>query len=411
MNAEMIGKEKLVPRLPKREIKEIGEGKENNNRAFKSMIQDASRDYKTKELAEGDKKIQCDGACFGDNEKTKVSESEETDEAKIDTNILAQLGLSMHFNLDIKEPVVVLHSTDEVLNDAAVPTSKIEMTDLGSDHQMEAPVNGNLVQALKDNKPYDLKPLMQTSRENTGTGENGVKVQESEGGKVIGKNFADQYHVSENENPNNVRQGLGDEDIQFKLKDVNKNSAEEDKILKEGLHEDSGSLVQKNRTITNHFDVVEIKVGDVQTEDKWQALSEKIAKEIIIKVNNNKKEFEVQLAPKELGNIHIKILFENGKAVVSMLCSNEKTLSLLAEKAKTIGGIIETNTGYQSVVHVEKEKDGNNQRWNESFDGRGQKGNQQDSHQKNNKNHREANIDFIHKIRLGMVSQTDSELI
>ena len=417
MNTGIIVNNKFVPKPQKREIKET---KENTRVDFKSMMKDVGTGHSTTKVwSAKDKMNQCDKSCQDENPESKPTESEASNETKADVDMSALLGLFMNTALDTKEPTAILNNADVFLNAPVFQTSTAEVPYKALENQTENTVNDNSTQIFKGNKAYGSNQFMQTLQNTVrtaGVPDNTPSLKGSGEVENMDSDFANRNNLSEAEDLKVVKKGLNGEDIVFKLKNLNKDNVGEESIhikesIKETMKESTNQFAHKDIPAENRLDVVKIKVGDTQVQDKWGALSEKIAKEVIIKANNNNNEFEVQLAPKELGKIHIKILFENGKANVSMMCSNEKTLSLLSEKAKIISGIIESNTGYHSVVNIEKERDSHSQQRNDSYDGRGQKGNQEDTHQQNKRNSRETNMDFIQKIRLGMISQNDMDLV
>lgn len=120
------------------------------------------------------------------------------------------------------------------------------------------------------------------------------------------------------------------------------------------------------------------------------------------------KELELQLNPKELGKLSIRIASEDGKTQVTILCSNSKTLKALSESAGEIGRIMENNLGTPTNIVTEyKEEAGqgysnesqdnnSNQDWNGgSGDGTG-----------SNRHSEKRNQDrgsFIQQLRLGLV--------
>lgn len=154
---------------------------------------------------------------------------------------------------------------------------------------------------------------------------------------------------------------------------------------------------------TNFAENVNVKVGDTILDAESNDFDGKLAEEIIFKTSKGTNEFEVELSPKNLGKITIKVLFEDGHATVSMLCSNSKTLSLLNENASNIGAIIQNNTGSQTTVNIQEDKSLYEQQKQNS-----QGGNQQQQNQENQKNNRNQNSeDFIQQLRLGIVNIND----
>ncbi len=148
-------------------------------------------------------------------------------------------------------------------------------------------------------------------------------------------------------------------------------------------------------------DVVNIKVGE-NTQITDANMAQKVSDKMLAKFAQHENEFEIQLMPKELGKITIKLVMQNGQAHVSMFAENAKTSSLLAEKAREISSIIEQNTGNETTVEVNKKEmqtqDQNRESKGEGFDR--QKEEQQKQHQ--HKLQAERSAGFIQQMRLGL---------
>lgn len=149
-------------------------------------------------------------------------------------------------------------------------------------------------------------------------------------------------------------------------------------------------------------DVINVKVGDnAQITDS--SMAEKVSDKMLAKFAQKQNEFEIQLMPKELGKIVIKLFVENGQTHVQMFAENAKTSSLLAEKAREISSIIEQNTGNETNVEVVDQKEMQAQDQNKEAKGDGfdrQKEEQQKQHQQ--KMQAQQSVDFIQQMRLGL---------
>lgn len=143
-------------------------------------------------------------------------------------------------------------------------------------------------------------------------------------------------------------------------------------------------------------DTVQVKVGDVVKVNEGnfsENLGEKIVNHIPLKEN----EFVIELMPKELGKVTIKLVTEAGKTMVSMTSDNVRTLSLLAEHARGIGLIVENNTGTQTVVQVQEEP----AFYEQQKENQGQQQGHQQRHQQES-NSNETELDFMQQVRLGL---------
>ena len=62
----------------------------------------------------------------------------------------------------------------------------------------------------------------------------------------------------------------------------------------------------------------------------------------------------VELEPVSLGKLTIRVEYEAGRASVSILASNPKTLELLNEKASEIAAILKERTGEETVIYTQQ---------------------------------------------------------
>lgn len=143
--------------------------------------------------------------------------------------------------------------------------------------------------------------------------------------------------------------------------------------------------------------VITVKVGDGGQINTPQ-MTEDVADAIIEKMSGKVNEFEIQITPKELGTITIKLLFENGQTIVSLASGNAKTAELLSESAKTIGALIQQHTGNQTVVTVQDDKSFTDQQKQQ-----GNRENAENQQQENaKKQQRQPSQDFVQQMRLGL---------
>ncbi len=154
-------------------------------------------------------------------------------------------------------------------------------------------------------------------------------------------------------------------------------------------------------------DVVTVKVGEnAQINDPEAA--QKLADKMLTKLSQNQNEFEIQLTPKELGKITVKLVMENGQAHISMFAENAKTMNLLAEKARELGAIIQQHTGNETNVEVVDQKTMENQNQNKEEKGDGFARQQQEQQRQHQQRLREEQSrDFIQQMRLGLWSMAE----
>lgn len=139
--------------------------------------------------------------------------------------------------------------------------------------------------------------------------------------------------------------------------------------------------------------------------EKEQELGIDLSNIISNQVKSGQNELEIQLEPQNLGKITIKVSSHDNQTTIALLCSEEKTLSLLAQNAKELGAIMENNLGVPAQILVDKQApDYLNQ---ENNQGDNQQKEQQREKQREKKHSGDG--DFIQKLRLGMTSVAEAE--
>lgn len=148
----------------------------------------------------------------------------------------------------------------------------------------------------------------------------------------------------------------------------------------------------KHEAIPN-TEVIKVKVGDGQTISS-EKLVDEVAKNIIIKSEDNK-QYELQLDPENLGKIKVKLLFEDGKLTVSLLCNNNKTAAMLSEGISNLGQAIQQTTKSEVTVNVQEENYLNNNQNNN------EKGNNPNSQNQNRQN-KQNDSNFEDQMKMGL---------
>lgn len=174
--------------------------------------------------------------------------------------------------------------------------------------------------------------------------------------------------------------------------------AKED-TLKTGVEDNSlnqeaeFSLLQsQSKVVTTEPEVITVKVGDGQTISSEKLVTE-VAKNVVIKTDGNN-EYELQLDPENLGKIKVKLLFEDGKLTVSLMCNNSKTANLLSEGISSLGQVIQQSTKSEVTVNVRDENYLNDNQQQQS------KQNGQNQEQRNKQNKDET--EFVDNMKLGL---------
>lgn len=132
-----------------------------------------------------------------------------------------------------------------------------------------------------------------------------------------------------------------------------------------------------------------------------EELPEKLTDQILSKMSEGVQSFEIEIEPENLGKIAVKILYEDGQATVSVLCTEKKALDVLGDHAGEIGGIIDRNLGGETKIIVEKqESDYLNQDRDENQQGK--QGEQEQQKEGNKKQDNQDSEQFLQKLRLGL---------
>ncbi|MBN7773767.1 flagellar hook-length control protein FliK [Clostridium aminobutyricum] len=145
---------------------------------------------------------------------------------------------------------------------------------------------------------------------------------------------------------------------------------------------------------------VNIKVADAPVDTTQSNLADQMADKIIYKMNEGKQEFDLQLNPKELGKLNIKLTFENGSAQVLITCSNSKAQNMIALLTDNIRGILEANTGLTSTVHL-KQEDMLQSQYDQ--DSHNREGSTNQNGRQEEKEKASEDLSFVDKLRLGLI--------
>ena len=146
------------------------------------------------------------------------------------------------------------------------------------------------------------------------------------------------------------------------------------------------------------------KVEQMHLLTKEEALPKDVAEFLGEKIDYHKGELKIELEPRSLGQITVKLNFQSGKASIVIFAENPKTLHLLQNGAEDMARIVEQKTGEQTrvIVHEENRREelfrDNDANAKENRDEAERRLREAEKEKK--KNHTEG---FIHKMRLGLI--------
>lgn len=146
------------------------------------------------------------------------------------------------------------------------------------------------------------------------------------------------------------------------------------------------------------------KVERMHLLTKEEALPKDVAEFLGEKIDFHKGELKIELEPRSLGQITVKLNFQSGKASIVIFAENPKTLHLLQNGAEDMARIVEQKTGEQTrvIVHEENRREelfrDNDANAKENRDEAERR--LREAEEEKKKNHTEG---FIHKMRLGLI--------
>lgn len=121
-----------------------------------------------------------------------------------------------------------------------------------------------------------------------------------------------------------------------------------------------------------------------------------IGKTLAARIPEKNGTLTIELEPASLGKLTIRVIYEAGKAAVSIMADNPKTLELLNQNAAEIARIMEEKTGQETVIYTPEAQQQMGEKTDEQGKGR-QNQEQEDSRKK------EQSDAFAQQLRLGLV--------
>ena len=133
-----------------------------------------------------------------------------------------------------------------------------------------------------------------------------------------------------------------------------------------------------------------------------EELPKELTKELVLKTTAGQNEVEIQITPKHLGDITVRVLHQDGMSVVSIVCSEKKTMELLAQSAKDIGAVMEQNLGKPTEIYVEKHEGENFWQEQQENDHAGRESEQQRQREQQEKMKAAKSARFLQELRSGL---------
>ena len=189
------------------------------------------------------------------------------------------------------------------------------------------------------------------------------------------------------------------------LTDLLKDAANQ-KVAEEKVAENLGATVQNNsnKVDLNKPTMVQNNqfVSETEAMFKPEETIDKMAKTFVKEFTQGRREMEIALEPANLGKLTIKVAYDAGKAVVSILCS-ERNLDVISKNSAQIAGILQEYTGDDTKIVVEQPHADYLQQENEQND---QQQKEPEYKKENDKASDDKDAaDFLEQLRLGLVKE------
>lgn len=158
---------------------------------------------------------------------------------------------------------------------------------------------------------------------------------------------------------------------------------------------------------TNNLDLskVNIKVAEAPIDTNQADMAKQLADKIMYKLSDGKQEFDLELNPKDLGKVNVKMIFQNGSAELILSTSNSKAHQLLSMQADALRGILEANTGMDSTISLKQAETSDGQFDRDNF--QEQSNGQQNQQQQQQGKKLAEDISFIDRLRLGLTDDLE----
>lgn len=184
-----------------------------------------------------------------------------------------------------------------------------------------------------------------------------------------------------------VTQGEEKQQVQTEVKDTN--LADMSKNIRQDMVSRQASFEVPAPSPRQTVDLSDVKAG---IQKLSQSMADQMAK--------GRTEFEIWLEPANLGKMAIKVAYESGRAMVSIMCTNEKTMELISQNARNLGNILQQHTGENTVVVVEHPQSDYLQQQAEQENKGGYQEQEQQSEKQNDENDEAQS--FLQQLRLGL---------
>lgn len=139
--------------------------------------------------------------------------------------------------------------------------------------------------------------------------------------------------------------------------------------------------------------------GEHTVKSTVEELPQELGKAVAAGKPGDSQVLMVELEPVSLGKLTIRLEYEAGRTMVSVMASNPKTLELLSQKASEIATILKEHTGEETVIYTEQpQKEPGEEAQEQSG-----RGGQQQERQQHRQEEQPQTDSFMQQLRLGLV--------
>lgn len=210
------------------------------------------------------------------------------------------------------------------------------------------------------------------------------------------------------EAPQESREDQG-EQLSGKPKDTKVPAAERrETVVEEKLPEAADAPKQSPEVRTAEAPVqkqAEVPESRFQAEETtvkatMEELPKELGKAVTVGKPGESQTLTVELEPASLGKMTIRLQYEAGRTLVSVMASNPKTLELLQEKATEIAAILKERTGEETVIYTEETQ---REPGEEAKEQQSRGGGQPEERRQHKEEDRSQTESFMQQLRLGLV--------
>ena len=143
---------------------------------------------------------------------------------------------------------------------------------------------------------------------------------------------------------------------------------------------------------------------DVMTATVPQEIPTNLAEKIVKNADAGMREFEIQIEPKYLGKITVKLEYQDGNTSISIICSESKTLETVKQNMDDIRNIVQKNFQEETIVLVDENRTESYGQQESEDSGAGRESEWERHKEQRRRKIRNSTNRFLQELRLGLVN-------